>query len=400
MSDTTYDAVVVGARCAGAPTAMLLARSGHRVLLLDRARFPSDTLSTHWIHQPGVALLRRWGLLRNVVESGCPPIDKVTLDFGPLSLSGSPLAADGIVSSYAPRRMVLDQILVEAAVEAGAELREEFVVDELLRDEQQVTGIRGHSRKGGTISERAHIVVGADGLHSTVARLVSAPVYRDRGVLAASYYTYWSGVPTDGVEVYVRDRRSWGMLPTHDGLTVLPLSWPRAEFEANRRDVERNYLAALDQAPEVAERVQAGRREDRFRGSGELGNFFRKPYGRGWALVGDAAMHKDPCTAQGITDAFQDAEMVAAAVHAGLSGEATMEAGLQRYEERRDRDRMGIFEFTCQLASLEPPPPEMLHLLGAIHRDRAASNRFVSLIAGTESFESFFAAANLAAMTG
>lgn len=395
MSEHPYAAIVVGARCAGSPTAMLLARAGHRVLLVDRATFPSDTLSTHLIHQPGVALLRKWGLLERLERTGCPAIDTIRLDFGPLALAGSPLPADGVKVAYAPRRTILDKLLVDAAIEAGAEFREHFTVDELVWDAGRVVGVRGRTRHGAAVTETAELVIGADGLHSVVARAVGAPVYQDRGVLAASYYTYWSGVPVEGVEIYIRDRRSWGMIPTHDGLTVLPLSWPRAEFQANRRDVEGTYLAALEQAPEVAERVRAGRREARYLGSGELGNFFRAPQGPGWALVGDAGAHLDPCTARGITHAFQDAEMVAAAVDDGLNGRRALTDGLRDYEARRNADRQGIFDFTCQLAALEPPPPDMQHLLAAVAANADAANRFVGLIAGTCAFEEFFAPSSL-----
>ena len=388
----TYDVIVVGARCAGSPTAMLLARRGSRVLLVDRARFPSDTMSTHWIHQPGVEALRRWGLLEALVATGCPPIHTIKLDFGPFAIAGAPLPADGTDVSYAPRRTVLDALLVDAAVAAGAEFREEFTVDELVWDDGRVVGIRGRSpRSADAVTEQARLVVGADGLHSMVARAVAAPVYYDRGVRQAAYYTYWSGVPTDGVEVYVRDRRSWGLIPTHDGLTVLPLGWPIDEFEANRSDIEGNYLATLEQAPEVAERVRAGRREARFMGSGDLRNFFRKPCGPGWALVGDAGEHMDPCTAQGISAAFQDAETLAHTIHRSLAGGEPMNIALGQYEKTRNASRLPVFDFTCQLASLEPPAREMQQLLAAVHDNPEASRRFVSLIAGTQSFEDFFA---------
>ena len=171
----TYDAIVVGARCGGAPTAMLLARKGYRVLLLDRAGFPSDTLSTHYIHQPGIARLARWGLLDRIVASNCPPVRQLLFDVGPFALAGTPPPADGVAEAYAPRRTVLDQILVDAAVAAGAELRPHFSVQELLTDGDRVTGVRGRAAGGVAVTERAHLVIGADGVRSLVARAVQAP---------------------------------------------------------------------------------------------------------------------------------------------------------------------------------------------------------------------------------
>src|SRR4051794_19772490 len=165
MTKGSYDVIVIGARCAGSPTAMLLARKGYRVLLVDKAMFPSDTMSTHLVHPPGVAALARWGLLDRLEATGCPPVETYSFDFGPLTISGSPRPVDDIAHAYCPRRTVLDGLLVDAAVQAGAELREGFAVEELLTSGGSVTGIRGHRKGGAQISERARVVIGADGKH-------------------------------------------------------------------------------------------------------------------------------------------------------------------------------------------------------------------------------------------
>ena len=199
-----YDVIVVGARCAGSPTAMLLARKGYRVLLVDRATFPSDTLSTQFIRPYGVAQLKRWGLLERVIASGCPPISRFGLEWGHLSLAGSPPPRDGVAESYAPRRTVLDMLLVDAAVAAGAELRAGFAVHDLLWDGDRVTGIRGQTRPGTVLTEEARIVIGGDGRHSRVARAVGAPAYLAAPPLGCAYYTYWSGIALDGFEGYQR----------------------------------------------------------------------------------------------------------------------------------------------------------------------------------------------------
>src|SRR3954452_21163144 len=188
MPTGTYDAIVIGARCAGSPTAMLLARKGHRVLLVDKATFPSDTMSTHLMHPPGVAALARWGLLERLEATGCPPVETYSFDFGPLTIAGSPQPTDGIGHGYCPRRTVLDQLLVDAAVQAGADVREGFTVDELLAADGSGTGIRGHERGGTPITEHARVVIGADGKHSMVAKAVGPEQYDERPSHLAMYY--------------------------------------------------------------------------------------------------------------------------------------------------------------------------------------------------------------------
>ena len=389
MNENRYDVIVVGARCAGAPTAMLLAKAGHRVLVADRATFPSDTISTHLVHPPGVAALRRWGLLDRVTASGCPPIHTYAFDFGPFTISGSP-GTDETPVAYCPRRTVLDKVLVDAAAAAGAEVRDGFTVTDVVFSDGVVTGIRGHGRDGRTVTEHARVVVGADGLHSLVARAVRADQYRDTPRLQSSYYAYFSGLPMNGrYEVHIRPERGFGVMPTNDDLTVVIAGWPIAEFEANRRDVEGNWLKTLDLVPSFAERIRAAHRETRFVGAA-VPNYLRKPFGPGWALVGDAGYNKDFITAQGISDAFRDAELCTAALHEAFSGTSPVEVAMARYHSMRDQHVLSMYEFTTQLATLEPPTPELAQLLAAVHGDRAAMDAFARMNGGVMSPTEFF----------
>ncbi len=395
MADDRYDVIVVGARCAGSPTAMLLARQGYRVLVVDRATFPSDTLSTHVLHPPGAAAMQRWGLLDQLRETGCPPIDTYAFDFGPFTIAGAPGTDDAPVG-FCPRRIVLDQLLVGAASEAGAEIREEFTVEDVIIEDGHVVGIRGHGKSGQTVSERAQVVVGADGRYSRVAQAVGPDQYNEKPPILCGYYTYWSDLPIDGrFEVYVRPGRGWAAVPTHDGLTLVVGGWPVAEFEANKDDVEGNYLKMFDLAPEFAERMRGAKREARFAGT-SVPNFFRKPFGPGWALVGDAGYNKDFITAQGITDAFRDAELCAGALDDALSGTRGFDAAMGDYQSTRDEHVLPMFEFTCQLATLEPPPPEMQQVLGAVHGNQDAMDGFARVNAGVTSPTEFFSEENIA----
>ena len=397
MTDA-WDAIVVGARCAGSPTAMLLARKGCRVLVVDRATFPSDTVSTHILHPLGVAALSRWGLLDRLAATECPPIHTYAYDFGPVTLSGAPGTSDAQVA-YCPRRTILDKLLVDAAAQSGADIREGFSVDEILIEDGRAVGIKGHSKAGGAVVERAGIVVGADGRRSIVADAVRPAHYVEKPPLLVAYYTYWSGLPMDGrFENYVRDWRGFAVAPTHDGLTMVIAGWPYAEFTENKKDIEGHYWKTIELAPAFAERLRRAKREARFVGAAGP-SYFRKPYGPGWVLVGDAGYNKDFITAQGIMDAFHDAELCAAALDRAFSGMQPFEAAMSEYQRSRDARAMAMYEFTCQLATLAPPPPEMQQLFRAISGNQKAMDDFVRMNAGTISPAEFFAPENVSAIT-
>lgn len=315
-----YDAIVVGARCAGSPTAMLLARKGFRVLLVDRATFPSDIPHGHLIHKGGPRRLEGWGLLDKLRATGCPPVVTQVLDFDGMFLVGRGLVVDGVALGYGPRRTVLDKILVDAAVDAGVDVREGLAVEGFLSDADTITGIRGKDvRTGKMVAEHARITIGADGRHSHLARAVQPPVYETVPTLLCYYFSYWSGVFSDALEVHVRNRRVILPFPRNDDLVAVFIGWPIDELQDVKTDIEGNFWKAASLVPELAERLREGRREERFYGATDLPNFFRKPYGPGWALVGDAGHHKDPFLALGIADALRDAELLADAVADGLS---------------------------------------------------------------------------------
>jgi 2-polyprenyl-6-methoxyphenol hydroxylase-like FAD-dependent oxidoreductase len=394
---SAFDAIVVGARCAGSPTAMLLARKGYRVLVVDRATFPSDTVSTHLVHPLGVAALSRWGLLDRLTASGCPPVHTYCFDFGPFTISGTPGTEKSPVA-FCPRRTILDKLLIDAAAEAGAEVREGFPVEEVLIEDGRAVGIKGRSSHGGSVVECARVVVGADGLRSFVAEAVRPEHYDEKPPLCVGYYTYWSGLPMDGrFEVYIRDGRAFAAMPTHEDLTLIIGGWPYAEFEENKKDIEGNYLRTIELVPAFADRLRGARREARFVGMA-VPNYFRKPYGPGWALVGDAGYNKDFITSQGIMDAFLDAELCTTALDQSFSGARPFDDAMNVYQRVRDARVKAMYEFTCQLATLEPPPPELQQLLAAVQGNRRAMDGFARMNAGTISPAEFFAPENVNAI--
>ena len=397
-----YDIIVVGTRAAGASTAMLLARKGYRVLAVDRAEFPSDTLSTHQVQVPGVALLKRWGLLEEVAASNAPATRHVRFDPGPVVLEGNFPCFDDVDALYSPRRTVLDRILVDAARAAGAEVRERFTVDDLTTDGGRVTGIRGRSGCGGAaaVTESARLVVGADGKRSMVANAVRANMYHVKPALSMAFYTYWEGLEPEGGEIYARDRRAIGAWPTNDGLVMTYVAWPTAEFDGFRLNVEDNFLRTLDLAGDLGLRARNGRRVAPIRGTTDLPNFFRKPCGPGWALVGDAGLVMDPITGHGIGHAFRQAELLSAAFDAGMRGDRPLDAGLAAYQRQRDAEILPIYQLTTELASFQPARMEQQILFASIAEKPAETDRFLGMLTGCIPIRDYFHPTNLLRIMG
>jgi 2-polyprenyl-6-methoxyphenol hydroxylase-like FAD-dependent oxidoreductase len=286
-------------------------------------------------------------------------------------------------------------VSADAAVEAGAELREEFSVEALLWDGDRVAGIRGHGKTGGAIEERAQLVIGADGMHSLVADAVHARAYDETPPLTTNYYSYYSGFDADDLEEYIRDYQAVGCFPTHDGLTLIAVLWPSRRFHEVRRDIDGHVSKVLESTPSVATRLSRATREEKWFGTAGVPGYFRDVFGPGWALVGDAAYNKDPITAQGISDAFIDAEGLVTALDETWSGRRQLTEVLTAHQASRDQRVKPMFDFTCQLATLEPPPPHMQRLFLALRGNQDATNEFFSAITGARSLPSFMNPENL-----
>jgi len=391
-----YDAIVVGARCGGAPTAMLLARKGYRVLLVDRAAFPSDIPHGHFIHRHGPRRLQAWGLLDRIVDRGTPAVTTMTSHFGDFALTGRELEVDGIALGYGPRRALLDEILVKAAVDAGVEFRDRFLVEEFATEDDAITGIRGRDTRGeSTVAESARVTIGADGRHSVLARTVQAPAILSEPTITCWYFSYWSGVAAAGLEVHSHDRRVVFAFPTSGDRFAVFVAWPRDEFGSVRADIEGQFMRVIDGIPDLAGRIRAGHREEPFRGASELPNFVRKPYGPGWALVGDAGCHKDPFLALGICDAFRDADFLADALDDAWSGRRAMDSAMAAFETRRNDATIEDYHQNLRFARLQPPPAEVMGLRAAIRGDQQEIDHFCLANEGMIPREEFFNPGNL-----
>lgn len=391
-----YDVIVVGARCAGSPVAMLLARRGHRVLVLDRASFPSDTVSTHYLHQAGLSRLQDWGLLDRVIATGVTPIRKLNFSYTGIDIRGFADPIDGIDAVYCPRRTVLDAILVGAAREAGAEVIERFTVSDLVFADGRVVGVRGREADGTEREFRARVVIGADGANSVVAHKAGAETYRHVPAAGFVYYSYYRGLDWGMHHRTSFAEQQFGTWPTNDGLNLLAIIRPRDRFAEFRTDPERHFQDVFDEVdPEMGSQLRdAGERVEPFRPMRYPDNYYRRSYGPGWALVGDAGYHKDPFTGWGITDAFKYGEVLANKLHSALAGEAAMEEALGEYEKIRDAESAGTFQLTCSLSELKLTP-----FYDAVFRATSQSpsytKKFFGLIAGGYHGEEFFAPHNL-----
>jgi menaquinone-9 beta-reductase len=345
-----YDAIVVGARCAGAATAMLLARAGLDVLVVDRGRPGTDTLSTHALMRGGVLQLSRWGLLGALEQAATPAVRKATFHYADEEVAVAIQPRDGIDALYAPRRTVLDPLLVRAAEASGAQVVHDAAVIDLVRDAQgRVAGVVLAGPGGARARIAAPIVIGADGMRSRVAALAGARIEREGAHATALIYGHWAGLEVEGYHWHYRPGVSAGVIPTNDGRTCLFVALPPARFRAELSGgVEALYHRVLGEvAPGTAAAVGRAHLDAKLRPFPGAPGFLRRAWGPGWALVGDAGYFKDPITAHGMTDALRDAELLARGVVTGT------DAALGAYQAARDAASLGLFETTDRIASFE-----------------------------------------------
>jgi 2-polyprenyl-6-methoxyphenol hydroxylase-like FAD-dependent oxidoreductase len=349
----SFDVIVVGARCAGAPLATMLARAGVRVCVVDKDRFPSDTLSTHAIQPAGVQVLERIGVLDGLLKVAPPMVrgrmvfdDDVAVVDDIVAITGAPVLS--------VRRVTLDEVLVKAAVEAGAQVRTQTAVTGLLMDRGRVAGVR---HNGGEL--RATFVVGADGTRSSVAKMVGAREYHRTANGRVFMWAYYEADPTNG-EMWIGKIADHAYLatPTDNGLSLVaacPSIDRRDEVRADRDAV---YEAGVRAWPELHEGVAGARREGPVHTMANMHGFFRVSAGPGWALVGDAGHFKDPTPGQGIADALRQSEKLAAAIERALGGgSGTPDRVLHDWWRWRDEDAWEMYWFAHDMGAAGPTPP-------------------------------------------
>jgi flavin-dependent dehydrogenase len=352
---SSFDVVVVGGRVAGAATAMLLARGGARVALLDRAAYGSDTLSTHGLMRAGVLQLSRWGLLPDVVAAGTPAVRRTTFLYADgESVRVSIRPTPGVDALYAPRRRVIDRILVDAAARAGVDVRHQTTATGLLRDASgRVSGVQATGRRSRRTELTCRLTVGADGLRSSIAAEVAAPTLVQGRAASAVLYRYYDGLSSDGYEWAYGHGAGAGVIPTNDGLACVFVGTTPRRMRALRRDGAVAAFDALLQqaAPALVDRIKAADPMTRMHGWSGTSGFVRRSWGSGWALVGDAGYFKDPITTHGMADALRDAELLAREILDALSGAVPESIALARYQATRDCLSRQLFDVTESVAS-------------------------------------------------
>ena len=375
-----YDVVIVGARAAGAATARLLAQSGLDVLLLDRVQLPADTVSTHALMLPAVVQLRRWGLLDAVAATGAVPIEAVDMKVEDTAFTAAVKHIGGVDRLYAPRRIVLDALLLDAARAAGAEVRTGVTVSGVRRDGSgRVCGLDATNASGAHVSVNARWVVGADGVRSTVAGLVDAPLADYAAPTNSCHYAYWSGLTGNHYRFSFAPGMGAGAIPTDAGLTCVFAMYPAGEWAQVRRQLDESFRRRLEASdPGLAELVAQGRRETGYRATRGLPGYVRTPVGPGWLLVGDAGYHRDPVSAHGITDAFRDAELAARAIVEAAADASAERSAMQDYHRLRDDFALRSYAAVTRAASYEWDGPELLDLLAVMGEENEREARYLA----------------------
>lgn len=339
-----FDVVIVGGRCAGAATALLLARGGLRVLVAERSKPGSDTLSGHLIKPDGVARLAAWGVLTDLLATGCPPITDARIT---IAGDQEPPPAAAALPTVAPRRTVLDRLLQDHARRAGAQVRYATSFRALDRDRSGNSVVTVDSEP-----VRTRLLVGADGRRSTVARAAAACYTDLRPSRSCAWFGYWDNTQLTGLRAELGTGVFAGSFPTHAGKILAFVQLPTTGWRP--RHGEHDYRMALRRCPTVADGLRGGRLATRLTGARDLPTFFRQAAGPGWALVGDAAHHKDPFAARGIADAFFGAQLLTDHILAGWDQD--LDEALLRYAAALTDHLRPVAELNDALATLDLPP--------------------------------------------
>jgi len=347
-----YDAIVVGARVAGSITATLLGEYGHKVLLLDRANFPSDTLSTHFFRSPSLKSFERMGIL-DEVQSSAPHMVDMFNDIEGHTWTESVVDKDDLNYFLCVRRITLDEILTRRVqTESNVDFHQGARFTDVIRENGSVIGAVWND-EAGEHQSTARVVIGADGFYSQVAKLVEPKLEDFEPVRRAMYFSYFQNVPSlerPAAEFYFRGDHLVYVFATDENLTLIAVSVPISEFEQYRKDSKSEMISVLKSLPDLAPRLQSAEMVAPIKGAGNIPCYLRVPYGNGWALVGDSGLVFDPWSGQGIDHASQHATMLADTLHEYFENKKTWDEAMSSYHSQRNRSSKKNFERTRVVA--------------------------------------------------
>lgn len=380
-----FDVVIVGARCAGSPLALFLARAGLSVCVVDQAGFPSDTLSTHMFQLSGIEVMQELGVFDAVLGCGAPPIRDTYMKFEDADLSGPPRLRENDIPipMLCVRRLSLDIHLVRAAMDAGIDVRLQRRVTELIERNGRVVGVRVADREGKTSVIEADLVVGADGRNSTVARLTGARRYHVMPSERISTWAYFKNVPREPVArvfYYRKDDDFIVAAPADDGhfIAVACPSIDRLD-STYRTDSEGWFKQTMARCKPVGELLAGAERVTKFRGLTRFEGYFREATGPGWVLAGDAGHFKDPTPGQGISDALRQVKRLSQAIVRGFADPSTREDELRQWWRWRDRDAIQHHWFSFDVGRGGPLSPVMVEILRGIARNDETRMDFLDI---------------------
>lgn len=393
----TYDVIVIGGSVSGAPTAMLLARQGHKVLLIDKHAFPRDANSTHFIWPRGMSYLNRWGIAEPILQA-TPFFRKMEVCIEGISLHGSVPLADlqqrfrrlhgddrGAIDCYCgPRRYFLDHHLLNCAREAGVTVRERVTYQAPIYQDGRLVGITACDEDDHEFQVRAQLVIGADGRFSNFVKDVGARDTDFRPLSTFAYFGYFRGIDKPELAIHKRGRFGTAIFPTLDNTHMVLVYGPTASWDDFRRNPEQHFLDIYRFcAPDVAALIERAERTEPFKAAARMEAFQRESVGPGWALVGDAGSFKDQVTAMGITHAFRDAELISGYIHRALAGEFPMDEGLRQYRLARAGDYVDYFDFVCKTAEMNNYSVNDLKYFYSIQNNQPAIDQMLSQFGDT-----------------
>jgi 2-polyprenyl-6-methoxyphenol hydroxylase-like FAD-dependent oxidoreductase len=389
-----FDAIIVGAGVAGSATALLTQRASHPVLLLNNdTAAPAHAAEIVW--HAAVAKLNRWGLQEEFEALGAPAITRVRVNLWGTALTGSPTPLGRVDRFYAPLRSSLDKMLQEEAARVGVVVRNGFEVTELIKSGNVVSGVRGRNAEGAVVEETAKVVIGADGRDSFVASSVKAPFTDQRTPGCVCVYGMWSGVALTEAHFSIREGAAYELVSSQSGLTRAAVYWSESAHPNSGHAPESAYLSILKSDERVASLLADGRVEGSLAVTLDAPAFMRQGQGPGWALVGDAGYYENPITAQGIVNAFRDAEFLAMALDEAFSGRRPLHAALRDYDVNRTENAASMYEATDRRSRLKTPPPEIRQMIAALPGNQEDTDQCLGVDPGSVSIDDFLAPDNV-----